>query len=282
MTADVTFSEDTSRSTEDQPLGRLVRIQVSGALTPRTTDAAGSPHLGVTGRVVHKPSPRADLNSPLFFVAEPRSDGTYSLTLTEEGLRTFETALGIAHDLGRQRRISTSSTIEDIMERTATREELSEVMRQDSRGLAHTLRLAVLRRKLWGSEEPPGYARIIGHIGKMVLVGIILFWALVQFATAVEDILAIPGILANIPSDIFHLHPTAAISQVGNRISDAGTHVLYFFLGLCLTYVMAKVIKPLGKIYRQDQIIVGERLLLRAVAALLRRADRPRTLSGQQ
>lgn len=216
---------------------------------------------------------------PVFFHAESRPDGTYSVTLTEDGLRVFETALGVAQDLGGQTRISTYSTIADIMERTATREELSAVMREESGGFVHGARLLVLRCMLWGSEEPSMPARILGHLGKMLVVALFLLWTLQQFGIAIADIGAIPGILAGIPSDILHLHPTSAVTDVGNKIHDAGLHVVYGVLGVCLTLIAAKLVGPLGRIYRNDQIIAGERAVIRLIARALRRAARRGTPS---
>src|SRR5947209_14410106 len=210
---------------------------------------------------------------PLFFHAESRGDGTYTVTLTEDGLRTFETALGVANDLGGQTRISTYSTIADIMERTAAREELSAVMREPPPGLVGTARVAVLRCRLWGSEEPSTASKIAGHLGKLAVIALILLWTLVQIGTAISDIAAIPGILAGIPHDILNLHPTSAITDVGQNIADAGTHGLYAVVGFCLAYVTGAAIKPMRRIYRHDQIIPGERTVVGALAAVLRRAS---------
>lgn len=210
---------------------------------------------------------------PLFFHAEGRPDGTYTITLTEDGLRTFETALGIANDLGGQTRISTYSTIADIMERTATREELSALMRAGTGGVLRGARITVLRCRLWGSEEPSFPARLAGHVGKLIVVGLILLWTFMQIATATADIAAIPGILANIPHDILNLHPTSAITDVGRNVSDAGTHALYAAAGFCLAYLTGLAVKPLRRIYRHDQIIPAERPVMGALAAALRRAE---------
>lgn len=222
----------------------------------------------VLGTTVSRPT-----GLPLFFHAEGRPDGTYTITLTEDGLRTFETALGIANDLGGQTRISTYSTIADIMERTATREELSAVMRSETGGVLRAARITVLRCRLWGSEEPSLPARLAGHLGKLIVVGLILLWTFVQIATAIADIAAIPGILANIPHDILNLHPTSGITDVGRDISDAGTHALYSVVGFCLAYLTGLAIKPLRRIYRHDQIIPAERPAVGALAAVLRRAE---------
>jgi hypothetical protein len=224
---------------------------------------------------------RRPVGEPLFFLAEAQPDGTYRVTLTEEGLSTFETALAIARDLGGQTRISTRSTVADIMERTAIREELSEVLRQEDGSMLRSLRILLLRRMLWGSEEPSHASKIIGHIGKLLVIGTLLVWTLLQVWIAISDIAAIPGILAGIPSDILNLHPTSAFSDVGQRISDAGTHVLYAALGACFTYVASKLIKPFARIYRHDQLIPGERLLFGGLAAFLRYTYRRRHASGR-
>jgi hypothetical protein len=159
------------------------------------------------------------------------------------------------------------------MERTATREELSAVMREPTGSIVRTVRMAVLRCRLWGSEEPSMLSRVIGHLGKLLVVTLILLWAIIQFEVAVSDIAAIPGILAGIPHDILNLHPTSAVTDVGHNISDAGTHVLYAIIGLCLAYIAGIFVKPLRRIYRHDQIIPGERPFMGALAALLRRAS---------
>jgi hypothetical protein len=213
---------------------------------------------------------------PSLFLAERRPDGTYTVTLTEDGIETFETALAIARDLGSNTRISTQSTIADIMERTATREELSRVLRRGEGGRVRQARVIALERQLRGSEEPSPVERTIGHLGKLIVIAVIALWTFQQFAIAIGDVEAIPGILAGIPNDILHLHPTDAFGEVGNRIADFGTHVLYGILGACLTYVVAKLIRPFGRIYRRDQILPGERPFMDLVTMALRRADRGR------
>ena len=209
----------------------------------------------------------------LFFLARRQPDGTYSITLTEEGVQTFETALGIANDFGGKTRISTYSTIADIMERTAIREELSALLKRGGDGLIYRIRRAVLRHRMRGSERPAGWQRAIGHFGKVVVVGVVAFVALKQFGTAIQDIEDIPGILANVPSDILHFHPTSAFGEVGDKIADAGTHVLLGVLDALLAYVVAKVIRPFSRIYRHDQIVPGERPVLELTSAVLRRLD---------
>jgi hypothetical protein len=212
------------------------------------------------------------LNHDRFFLAEKRPDGTYTVTLTEAGVKTFETALGIANDLGGSSLISPYSTIADIMERTATREELSDELRSDDRGLLHWLRVLVLRRKLRGSERPDLRQRIIGHVGKILIVLLFVYWTIQQFATAIGDIVAIPGILGNAPADI--LHPLSAFGQVGANISDAGHHFLLGVVGIHLVWLVAVLIKPFARIYRKDQIISGERSMLRMLNTMLRRIAR--------
>lgn len=209
----------------------------------------------------------------LFFLAERQADGTYAVTLTDSGMQKLETALGIADDLGGQSRISPRSTIADIMERTATREELSQLLRRGGDTFAYRLRLGVLHRRLRASEAPSAQQKTISHIGKALIVAIVGVWALMQFVAAVQDIAAIPGILAGIPSDIFHLHPTSAFAEVGSKISDAGTRVLAGVLGSLLTYVVSRLIQPFAPVYRMDQLVPGERLALRVVNDVVRRLD---------
>lgn len=210
----------------------------------------------------------------LFFVAEMQPDGTYSIALTEEGLQPFETALGIADDLGGNTRISPQSTIADIMERTAVREELSRVLRQGDESMRTRLRIAVLRRRLRGSERPSSRERLVGHLGKMVIIAVVILGALLQFGTAIADIAAIPGILAGIPSDILNFHPTSAFGEVGDRIADAGRRVLFGVLIACCAYILARLIRPFDRIYRIDQIVPGERPALRLLDAALARQNR--------
>lgn len=249
---------------------RVVRLDASETFTQERSNERGieEPDRASPARPEARPP-----SDRLFFLAHKQPDGTYSITLTDEGIQTFETALGIADDLGGKTRISPFSTIADIMERTATREELSQLLRRGSTTLLLRIRRSVLRRQLRGSEKPSGWQRTIGHLGKAAIVGAIGVWTLRQFGTAIQDIEDIPGILANIPSDILNLHPTSAFQEVGARISDAGNHVLIGVLGALLTYVAAKVIRPFGRIYRRDQLIPGERLALRLVNWALRRAD---------
>jgi hypothetical protein len=212
------------------------------------------------------------LDQDRFFLAEQRQDGNYSITLTEQGVKTFETALGIANDLGGSSLISPYSTIADIMERTATREELSEVLRSDLRGPLRFARIVVLRRKLRGSERPTPWQGMVGHLGKLIIILLFVFWTLQQFITAVQDITAIPGILSTLPSDI--LHPAEPFERVGSNISDAGYHFLLGIAGITLTYIVASLIRPLARIYRKDAVIPGERLVLRLINTCLARLSR--------
>lgn len=220
-------------------------------------------------------------NDHLFFVAQQQPDGTYSVTLTEEGIDTFEIALGIAHDLSSKTPISPDSTIADIMDRTATREELTRLMRRGGASLLYRIRMLILQRKLRGSEDPSARQRAISRIGRALIVAIIGVWALQQFAIALQDIGDIPGILAGLPGDIVNLHPTTPFDQVGNRISDAYRHILIGVLGVCFTYIMAVVIRPFGKIYRKDQLLPGERVVLRLLNRLARTLE-TRTLDKRE
>jgi hypothetical protein len=242
------------------------RLEVENS--PAASRIRREPHL--PPKTARWPSEAGDR---FFFLAERQNDGTYSVTLTDAGMQAFETALGLADDLGGRSRISPYSTIADLMERTATREELSQLLRRGGQGLLYRVRLAVLRRKLRGTENPSSYQRLLGHIARAVIVVLVGLWALNQFAIAVRDIEAIPGILARLPTDLLHLQPTLAFSQVGARISDAGQHVLYGVLGACLTYVLAKLIHPFARIYRKDQVVPGERPTLRLVNRALRKAE---------
>lgn len=209
------------------------------------------------------------LDGDRFFLAESRPDGTYAVTFTEEGIKTFETALGIAHDLGANSLISPYSTIADIMERTATREELSAELRGAHGGVLGFMRLAVLRRKLRGTERPSARQAIVGHVGKAIVVLLLVLWAIQQFIVAVQDITAIPGILGSLPTDL--LHPTAPFESIGSNISDAGHHFLLGIVGLNLAYIAGALIRPFARIYRKDAIIPGERTCLRLANGLLSR-----------
>ena len=217
--------------------------------------------------------PALEPRDDLFFVARKQPDGTYAIALTDEGVDTFETALGIANDLGGKTRISSQSTIADIMERTAIREELSRALREDKTGAVHRMRVAVLRRRYQGSENPTGAQKVISRAARVFIVAILALWTLQQFAIAVGDIEAIPGILANLPGDILHLDPGAAFGQVGNRIADAGDHVVVGVMGVCLSFIVAGLIRPFGRIYRRDQLAFGQRFVLRQVSDVLRKAD---------
>jgi hypothetical protein len=223
-------------------------------------------------RSVGVPRDLQDLEDDRFFLAEKRPDGTYSVTLTEQGVKTFETALGIANDLGGSSLISPYSTIADIMERTATREALSEELRREPHDSLRAVRLRVLRRKLRGSERPTLRQAMVGHVGKLIIVLLFVFWTLQQFIIAVQDITAIPGILSNIPTDI--LHPTASFGQVGSNISDAGTHFFLGVIGIHLAYIAGALIHPFTRIYRKDAIIPGERPVLRFTNWSLARLSR--------
>ncbi|HEX8918345.1 MAG TPA: hypothetical protein VF898_07570 [Chloroflexota bacterium] len=221
-------------------------------------------------------------NEELLFLADQKADGSYVVTLTEEGVERFETALAIAGDLGGKTKISSESSLADVMERTATREDLSRLMRMGGDGLLFHMRLLVLRRKLRGSEKPSPYHATISHIAKVAIVCVVALGALLQFAMAIQDIEAIPGILTNVPSDILNLHPTAAFDAVGNKISDFGQRVLFGVLVACLAFVAAALIHPFGKIYRKDQLLPGERALFRLINAALRRAEDHSAQSGSQ
>jgi len=230
-------------------------------------------HPGVPGRSSRAATIVPGATDGLFFFAQQQPDGTYSISLTEDGVQTFETALGVARDLGAKTRISPHSTIADIMERTATREELSHLLKEGGDRLLLHIRTLVLRRMLRGSEKPSARQRTVSRIGKMTIVAIVALWALKQFAIAIQDIEDIPGILANLPGDILNLHPTAAFEQVGSKISDAGQHVLFGALVACLTYIVAKAARPFDRIYRKDQLVPGERIMLRCAHWALRKAD---------
>ena len=209
------------------------------------------------------------LDGDRFFLAENRPDGTYAVSFTEEGIKTFETALGIAHDLGANSLISPYSTIADIMERTATREELSAELRGARGGVLGFIRLAVLRRKLRGTERPSARQAIVGHVGKVIVVLLFVVWTIQQFIVAVQDITAIPGILSSLPTDL--LHPTAPFQSIGSNISDAGHHFLLGIVGIHLAYIAGALIRPFARIYRKDAIIPGERACLRLANRFLAR-----------
>lgn len=204
-----------------------------------------------------------------FFLAERGADGTYTVNLTEPGMVAFETALGIANDFGTNTLISPYSTIADLMERNATREELSAEMRRDREGVLHWLRRAVLKRKLRGSENPSSSQRTISHIGKTIIVLLLVYWTLQQFAVAIGDIKDIPGLLSALPQDI--LNPTAGTDAIGAKFSDAYTHLILGVVGAHLVYLMAKLIRPLTRIYRKDQLVSGERFVLSALDWLLKK-----------
>jgi hypothetical protein len=214
-----------------------------------------------------------DLADPLFLVANQAPDGTYSVSLTAEGIEAFETALGIAQDLGGRSTISPSSTIGDIRERAALREELSAVRRQSGSSRVHALRLAVVRRRLQGSNRPSAREKLLGHVGRVGIVGLVLVWTVMQFLTSVLDVAAIPGILAGIPGDLLQLHPLSAVTDSGAKLSDAGLHLLYGVVGVVLTFVAAMLVRPFSNIYRRDQVLIGQRAVMRWAAAWLRRAD---------
>lgn len=238
--------------------------------SPRTRDTLSR----AGGVTLRQPRPRLakdirGLNHDRFFLAEQRSDGTYGVTFTEQGIKTFETALGIAHDLGGDSLISPYSSIADVMERTATREAVSDVLRSELRGFLRLFRLTVLRRKLRGSERPTVRQAIVGHIGKLIIVLLFVFWTMQQFITAVQDITAIPNILSNVPVDL--LQPTAPFGHVTSNVSDAGHHFLLGIVGIHLAYIIGALIRPLARIYRKDAIIPGERLALRLTNHVLTR-----------
>lgn len=209
-----------------------------------------------------------------FFLAERRADGRYQVTLTEEGVRKFETALGLADDFGRHTKISTQSSIADLMDRTATREELSEVSRRDRADLMQRVRRAVLSARYRGGEEPSGDQKTASHILKLVVVGLAGLWTLQQFGIAIQDVRDIPGIVAQIPNDILHLDPGHAIGEVGNRVDDATSHVVLGAEGTIGTYILARIVRPFDRIYRKDQLVTGGRPFLRLASWTLRRVDR--------
>lgn len=212
-------------------------------------------------------------DEPLYFIAERVENGNYMVTLTEDGVDRLETALGIAGDLGAATTISSRSTIADIMDRTATRDELSRTLRRGDSHPVHRARVAVLKRRLRGSERPSTAQRVAGHAGKALIVGLIGLWSLRQFGIALGDIESIPGILGNIPNDILNLQPAQAFSDVGAAINDAFAHVLIGVLGCLLTYLVAKLLKPFARMYRRDQVVPGERTAVGFLTWLLRRTD---------
>src|SRR5947209_5142982 len=122
--------------------------------------------------------PPLDPRDDLFFVAHKQADGTYAIALTDEGVETFETALGVARDLGGKTRISPQSTIADIMERTAIREELSRALREDKTGAVHRMHVAVLRRRYQGSENPSEAQKLISRAARVIIVAILALWTL--------------------------------------------------------------------------------------------------------
>lgn len=222
----------------------------------------------------------ADLTSSapeqrLLFFARQQPDGTFAISLTDEGVQTFETALGIAEDMGGNTRLSPRSTLADLMERTATREELAALLRQGRGDLLPRLRALVLRRRLRGTESPSAAQTAISRLGKVLIVAVLALVALQQWAIAFADLTSIPGILAGLPGDLLSLHPTAAFQAVGRKIADAEQRALAGVLLLCVSYLAASLIRPLGTIYRQDQLVPGERPTLRLLHRILKRFDRP-------
>ncbi|HZU11332.1 MAG TPA: hypothetical protein VFB58_00690 [Chloroflexota bacterium] len=209
-----------------------------------------------------------------FFVTERDPSGLYRLALTDEGIQTFETALGIADDFGRRRSISTQSTIADLMDRAAIREELAEVRRQDRRDLVGRLRLRALAARYRGSEEPPAGAIALSRLLRAVAVLLVALWTLRQFGIAIADIQAIPGILSQIPSDILHLDPGRAITAVGRKIADAEAHVIGGIVGVVFTYVAAAIFRPFAPIYRKDALAPALRAFFRFSTWILRHVDR--------
>ena len=216
-----------------------------------------------------RPGPTVyEIDADRFFLSEQAADGTYTVNLTEQGMVAFETALGIANDFGSNTRISPYSTIADLMERTAIRERLAAELRRGRRELLHRLRTALLKRQLRGTEKPSRRQRGISHIGKVVIVLLFVYWTIQQLLTAAADITAIPGILSNIVGNL--LQPGAASDSVGARISDAYYHFVLAVVGAHLVYIVARLMHPLGRIYRKDQLVPGERPTLRAADWVLR------------
>lgn len=249
-----------------------VREAADGAMLVETTDAGMLRRLQQVAQRGELEVESRPIATSAKFVAEATPEGLYRITLTEEGIRTFETALGLADDFGRHSAISSRSTIADLMDRSATREELSEVKRAGRQNLVIRLRIAVLTARYRGSEEPSGEAKTVGHVCKAAVVGAVLLWTLQQFGIAVSDVQDIPGILAHIPSDILHLDPGHAIGQVGSKVEDATSHVVMGVEGTVATYIVAKIVRPLERIYRKDQLVTGARPVLRLANWLLRRA----------
>ncbi|HLJ68743.1 MAG TPA: hypothetical protein VKX16_15420, partial [Chloroflexota bacterium] len=259
-------SQDAESESHPSELYRVVRSD-TGGLIVELTDAGLLERLRAAVPAPPTPNDRDHLS----FLAERRQDGTYCVALTEAGIQQFETALGLAADFGRHRTVSHHSTIADLMERAATREELSDALRSPAAGNVHRARVAVLRRKLRGTEEPSFEDRTVSRAGKLVIVAAALLWALWQLRIALQDIQDIPGILANLPGDILALTPTRPFEQVGSNISDAGAHLMLTGLGIVVVYVAAKMINPLGRMYRRDQLVPGERTVVRLACWILRR-----------
>ena len=248
----------------------------SYSLNPFVSDPALADHerlLAADRRVPSRDAAPVDPADPLFFIANQVSDGTYSVALTAEGMEAFETVLGIGQDLGGRSTISPSSTIADIRERAATREELATATRQSNSSHLHALRLAVLRRRLQGSDQPSPREKLLGRAGRGLIVGLVLVWTLLQFLSSVLDVAAIPAILAGTPVDLLQLHPLSAVSDSAAKIGDAGLHLLYGVVGVVLTVAVAMVVRPFARIYRRDQILLGERPVMRWAAAWLCRTD---------
>jgi hypothetical protein len=212
----------------------------------------------------------------VLFLAERQEDGTYRVALTEQGVESFETSLGVARDLGRSSRISAQATVADLMERAAMREELSALLRADPAGTIHRFHIAVLRWKLHGTERPAGFERVASHLGRALIPLLMALWSLQQFGVAAQDIQTIPGILAHIPSDILHLQLTAPFTAVGRRIADADHHLLLGLAGMILTFIAATAVRPFLTIYRKDAVVPGGRAALRLAHAGLHRLDRDR------
>jgi hypothetical protein len=252
------FSEEVALSAQRYPAGEE-------AAPPRTEDGRQGEIRGPI-RDVHKVR---GIDHDRFFLAERGLDGTYTVNLTEPGMVAFETALGIANDFGANTLISPYSTIADVMERNATREELSAELRRDRDGVLQWLRRAVLKRKLRGSENPSRRQRTISHIGKTIIVLLFVYWTLQQFAIVLADIRDIPGLLTSLPQDI--LNPTAGTDSIGAKFSDAYTHLILGVVGAHLIYLVAKLIRPLTRIYRKDQLVSGERFVLSVLDWLLKK-----------
>jgi hypothetical protein len=108
---------------------------VRDAPVPEPSPARHEQILAREGQIAMSTAAPPDREDPRFFVADRRSDVTYTVLFAGEGIQTVETALGIARDLGERSTISSSSTIADIREGAALCEEMSAYC--DRRGPPH-------------------------------------------------------------------------------------------------------------------------------------------------